>query len=61
MKISGNIYQARNGAIMLSLGCRYIELSAEQIESLGICVYDLDEFSLDDYKTYYLETNKTNI
>ncbi len=61
MKVSVKIYQARNGAIMLLLGRRCVELSAEQIECLGICVYDLDDFSLDDYKTHYLETDKTSI
>ncbi len=55
-KIKGdfNIYQARNGAIMLLMGSKVSKLSYSQINELGIDCYELKDFNHDDFVNYYL-------
>ena len=54
-KITGdfNIYQARNGGIYLLMGGRVTLLSFQQIQDLGIYVYELDNFDIDDFNEFY--------
>ena len=49
-----NIYQARNGAIMLLMGSKVSKLSYSQINELGIDCYELKDFNHDDFVNYYL-------
>jgi hypothetical protein len=55
-----NIYQARNGAIMLLMGSKVSALSYSQINELDIDCYALIDFNHDDFVSYYLGT-QTNI
>jgi len=48
--ITTNIYQARSGAIMINWGNGTIILKEEDAEKI---VYDLEDFSIDDYRNYY--------
>ena len=48
-----NIYQNRDGSIMILMGKRYAELTHSQIQELCIDVYCLFEFDHDAYKKYY--------
>ena len=49
-----NIYQARNGAIMLLMGSKVSALSYSQINELDIDCYNLKDFNHDDFLKYYL-------
>ena len=49
-----NIYQARNGAIMLLMGSKVTALSYSQINELDIDCYNLEDFSHDAFVKYYL-------
>jgi hypothetical protein len=55
-----NIYQARNGAIMLLMGSKVSALSYSQINELDIDCYELIDFNHDDFVSYYIGT-QTNI
>jgi len=48
-----NVYQSRNGAIMLIMGTQFITLTNEQVDHLPIDPYSLEDFNHDDYKTFY--------
>jgi hypothetical protein len=50
LMITTNIYQARSGAIMINWGNGTIILKEEDAEKI---VYDLEDFSIDDYRNYY--------
>ena len=50
-----NVYQAKNGAIMLVMGDSLITLSFEQINQLNLCLYDLIDFNVDDYNLFYFK------
>lgn len=54
-KITGffNIYQARNGKIYLMMGNAATPLSSEQIDQLGIDLYQLNDFDIDSYRNAY--------
>ena len=63
-KVKGafNIYQARNGSIILLMGNSPTTLILKQIEDLGISCYDLQDFNQDDFHQYYvLESVGRNI
>lgn len=47
------IYQARNGAIYMLMGNKHTALTLGQINELFLDVYQLKDFSLDDYNTHY--------
>jgi len=47
------VYQARSGRIILMMGNGYIELTIKQVEDLGISVYELEDYSQDDYLKAY--------
>ena len=47
------IMQSRGGAIVLVMGNNSIALTIEQIEKLGIDLYSMDSFDINDYKKYY--------
>ena len=49
-----NIYQARNGAIMLLMGTQISALTYSQIIDLNINCYLLSDFNYDDFQKYYL-------
>jgi len=49
-----NVYQARNGAIMLLMGTKVSALTYSQINDLNINCYGLADFNHDDFKKYYL-------
>ena len=49
-----NIYQARNGAIILLMGTKVSALTYSQINDLGINCYELADFNHDDFSKYYL-------
>jgi hypothetical protein len=49
-----NIYQARNGAIMLLMGTKVSALTYSQINDLNINCYELTDFNHDDFSKYYL-------
>ena len=51
-----NIYQARNGAIMLLMGSKVSVLSYSQINELDINCYELIDFNHYDFVSYYLGT-----
>ena len=48
-----NIYQARNGAIMLLMGTKISALTYSQINELNIDCYELEDFNHDDFHKYY--------
>ena len=48
-----NIYQAKNGAIMLVMANRAIILNKTQIDDLGIDCYSLNDFDIDNYNDFY--------
>lgn len=48
-----NIYQAKNGSIVLVLGTSHTNLSEKQIKDLSIDVYSLKDFEYDDYIKFY--------
>lgn len=52
-----NIYQARNGKIMLMMGSKCVSLSIEQVDGLPIDLFSLDDFDQDLYIQAY-ELNK---
>lgn len=54
-KGSFNVYQAKNGAIMLAMGDSMITLSFKQINQLNLCLYDLIDFNVDDYNLFYFK------
>lgn len=47
------IMHSRGGAIVLVMGNNGITLTIEQIEKLGIDLYSMDSFNINDYKKYY--------
>jgi len=47
------IMHSKGGAIVLVMGNNSIALTLEQIEKLGIDLYSMDSFDIDDYKKYY--------
>lgn len=49
-----NIYQAKNGAIMLLMGNKSIALTLGQVKELAIPCYNLEDFDHDDYNEYYI-------
>lgn len=51
-------YQGKNGAIYILIGNCYTALTENQINDLRICVYDIDDFSLEDYQRYYGKKEK---
>ena len=55
-----NIYQARNGAIMLLMGSKASVLSYSQINELDIDCYELIDFNHDDFVNYYVPSLNTN-
>lgn len=56
MKCTFKIEQARNGKIGVYSGSKNVMLTLSQIEGMGIDVYQLDDFSLEDFqKAYRLE------
>ena len=61
-KIKGafNIYQARNGAIMLLMGSKVTALSYSQINELDIDCYELEDFNYDDFVDYYVPSLNIN-
>jgi len=48
-----NIYQARNGKIILVMGNGLTQLTEQQVKDLYIDVYDLQDFDYEDYKKAY--------
>jgi len=48
-----NIFQARNGKITLAMGNGFIQLTEQQVKDLYINVYELEDFSYDDYERAY--------
>lgn len=48
-----HIYQARNGLIYIALGGAYTVLTEKQVNELHICVYELEDFDYDLFKTAY--------
>ena len=48
-----HIYQARNGLIYFALGGAYTVLTEKQVNELHICVYELEDFDYDLFKTAY--------
>lgn len=52
-----HIYQARNGAVYTVLGQNAVALTGSQIEKLCIDVYDLEDFDLKLYESYYQQQN----
>lgn len=48
-----NIYQTRNGFIMLLMGNSCTQLTEKQVKELSIDVYDLIDFDHDDYLKAY--------
>ena len=55
-----NIYQARNGAIMLLMGSKVTALSYSQINELDIDCYELEDFNYDDFVDYYVPSLNIN-
>jgi hypothetical protein len=55
-KVKGafNLYQARNGSIMLLMGSKVSALTYSQINDLNINCYQLADFNHDDFSKYYL-------
>jgi hypothetical protein len=58
-KIRGdfNVYQARNGAIILVMGKRFITLTHSQLLDLNLNCYGLLDFDYDSFKDYYKTEN----
>ena len=54
------IYQGRNGAIYLLMGNRQTALTLQQIEDLSLDVYQLINYSHNDYLSYYHQIGSTN-
>lgn len=52
-----NIYQARNGKIILALANAATELSYNQVTDLNICIYELKEFDYDLFCRAYENTS----
>lgn len=48
-----NIYQARSGGIYIQMGITVTALTETQITDLGLSVYELKDFSHDDYIKHY--------
>jgi len=48
-----NIYQAVNGKIYIQLGIKYASLTSQQINDLGIDVFNLTDFNLELYDNAY--------
>lgn len=48
-----NIYQAKSGGIFLNMGNNFTLLSQKQINDLGIHLYDLIDFNIDEFNSYY--------
>ena len=48
-----HIYQARNGAIMLSMGSKTVPLTREQVNTLPINCYELTDFDDVSYNNFY--------
>jgi len=48
-----NIYQAKHGGIMLSMGKKATCLTQQQVNDLSIDCYGLAEFDIDAYKNFY--------
>lgn len=48
-----NIYQAKNGAIVLLMNNRITILSSSQVSDLSINVYELKDFDYNNYIAYY--------
>ena len=46
-----NIYQARNGSIMLAIGNICFQLSKEVAEKLDL--YDIEDFDKNDFNKFY--------
>lgn len=55
MVIQCRVYQARNGSIYLSRGNgrAYTPLTLQQVTDLGLDLYSLDDFSLENFKKAY--------
>ena len=48
------IYQSRNGAIQIGTGGnKVVALEEKQVNDLGINVYELEDFDIDDYRKFY--------
>ena len=48
-----NIYQDKAGAICLAMANGYIRLTAPQVDSLAVCLYDLIDFDIDSFNKCY--------
>lgn len=48
-----HIYKARNGLIYIALGGAYTILTKRQVDELHICVYELEDFDYELFKTAY--------
>lgn len=53
-----NVFQNIYGAILIAMGDNTTTLTHQQVEDLGINVYDLNQFDHEDYLEYY-KLNKT--
>lgn len=55
MKINCHVYQAKNGLIYLSCGGGRVNsaLTLQQVADLGLDLYSLDDFSLNDFRNAY--------
>lgn len=51
IKRTFNMYQSRNGAIMLSFGNISFQLDKDIAEKLDL--YDLEDFSVEDFNKFY--------
>ena len=56
-----NVYQARNGAIMLLMGAKASALTYSQINDLNINCYELAVFNLDTFQKYYLRLHTPDV
>lgn len=57
-----NIYQAKNGKIILNMGSSVTAISMKQIQELNIDVYSLQEFDHDNFcKAYPQEQNNITL
>jgi len=56
-----NIYQAKYGGIMLSMGKKAVCLTQQQVNDLSIDCYELAEFDIDAYKNFYEKEIKNGI
>lgn len=56
-----NIYQDKAGAICIAMNnSGAIRLTAQQVETLNICVYELIDFDIDDFNKCYHSKIKPN-